>query len=220
MGKNRLKSPILPTAQNLINLNFLAHLFLSGTNLEIRIGNFIGDFVRGRNVYEQFRPNIALGIELHREIDDFTDSHPVVRKSKIRLRPKYRHYAPVIVDMFYDHLLARHWSEYHPLPLDQYAKESYELLQKFSDQLPERVRQLLPYMVKGNWLVSYAQLEGINRALSGMAHRSPYESKMEEATVELKKYYPEFEKEFLQFFPELKEMCEQFLVAKSNSQKK
>ena len=201
-------------------MNFLAHLYLSGTNPEIRVGNFIGDFVRGRNVYEQFIPNIALGIELHREIDGFTDSHPVVRESKIRLRPKYRHYAPVIVDVFYDHFLASLWSNYHPLPLEQYAKESYELLQKSSDQLPLRVQQLLPYMINGNWLVNYAQLEGINRALSGMAHRTPYESKMEEATFELKEYYADFEKEFLQFFPELKEMCEQFLIAKSNSQKK
>ena len=75
-------------------------------------------------------------------------------------------------------------------------------------------------MINGNWLVNYAQLEGINRALSGMAHRTPYESKMEEATVELKKYYSDFEKEFLQFFPELKEMCEQFLAARINNQKK
>ena len=201
-------------------MNFLAHLYLSGTNPEIRVGNFIGDFVRGRNVYEQFIPNIALGIELHREIDDFTDSHAVVRESKIRLRPKYRHYAPVIVDVFYDHFLASLWSNFHPLTLDQYAKESYDLLQKFSDQLPVRVQQLLPYMINGNWLVNYAQLEGINRALSGMAHRTPYESKMEEATVELKKYYSDFEKEFLQFFPELKEMCEQFLAARINNQKK
>ncbi len=201
-------------------MNFLAHLFLSGSNPEIRVGNFIGDFVRGRNVYEQFIPNIALGIELHREIDDFTDSHAVVRESKIRLRPKYRHYAPVIVDVFYDHFLASLWSNYHPLSLDQYAKESYELLQEFSDQLPARVQQLLPYMINGNWLVNYSRIEGINRALSGMAHRTPYESKMEEATFELKEYYADFEKEFLQFFPELKEMCEQFLIAKSNSQKK
>lgn len=198
-------------------MNFLAHLFLSGTNPEIRVGNFIGDFVRGRNLHEQFRADMALGIELHREIDDFTDSHAVVRESKIRLRPKYRHYAPVIVDMFYDHFLARKWNDYHPLPLDHYAKESYELLQKYADQLPLRVQQMLPYMIQGNWLVSYSRIEGIHRALSGMAHRTPYKSKMEEATHDLKKYYAEFEMEFVQFFPDLEERCQLFLLARTKS---
>lgn len=198
-------------------MNFLAHLFLSGTNPEIRVGNFIGDFVRGRNLHEQFSADMALGIELHREIDDFTDSHAVVRESKIRLRPKYRHYAPVIVDMFYDHFLARKWNDYHPLPLDHYAKENYELLQKYADQLPLRVQQMLPYMIQGNWLVSYSRIEGIHRALSGMAHRTPYKSKMEEATHDLKKYYAEFEMEFVQFFPDLEERCQLFLLARTKS---
>ena len=94
-------------------MNFLAHIYLSGTNPKTMVGNFIGDFVKGRNVLEQFEADIAKGIELHRSIDEFTDHHPVVQISKMRLRPKYRHYAAVIVDIFYDHLLSRFWSNYH-----------------------------------------------------------------------------------------------------------
>lgn len=196
-------------------MNFLAHLYLSGDDPEIMIGNFIGDFVRGRHVHEQFKPNIALGIELHREIDEFTDSHLVVLESKKRLRPKYRHYAPVIVDMFYDHFLAAHWQDYHIQPLPEFAAYAYAQLKEHEPILPERVVQMMPYMVKGNWLVSYAQREGIHRALSGMSRRTPFDSKMDEAVHDLEKYYTEFESEFMLFFPELKQMSEDFIKSKA-----
>lgn len=195
-------------------MNFLAHLFLSGGHPEIMVGNFIGDFVRGRNVYEQFRPNIALGIELHREIDEFTDSHGVVMESKKRLRPKYRHYSPVIVDMFYDHFLAKNWQTYHSSPLDHFASEAYAILNKFEDQLPQRVQGLLPHIIRGNWLYNYSRIEGIHGALSGMSSRTPYESKMDEAVIDLQKFYTEFEDEFSRFFPELQQMSNQFLKLK------
>jgi acyl carrier protein phosphodiesterase len=195
-------------------MNFLAHLYLSGEDPEIMVGNFIGDFVRGRNVYDQFNYNIALGIELHRQIDEFTDSHPVVLESKKRLRAKYRHYAPVIVDVFYDHFLAMHWPSLHPHPLPDFATYAYAQLEKHEAILPERVLQMMPYMIQGNWLVNYAKTEGIHRALSGMSRRTPYESKMDEAVHDLEKYYEEFDKEFLLFFPELKQMSEVFIRSK------
>src|SRR5690349_12341831 len=99
-------------------MNFLAHIFLSGDDPEIMVGNFIGDFVKGRNLDDRFSSGIVKGIELHRAIDEYTDSHPVVAQSKNRLRPKYRHYAPVIVDVFYDHFLAKNWKNYHPTSLE------------------------------------------------------------------------------------------------------
>lgn len=197
-------------------MNFLAHLYLSGDDPEIMVGNFIGDFVRGRNVYDQFNYNIALGIELHRQIDEFTDSHLIVLESKKRLRAKYRHYAPVIVDVFYDHFLARHWSSLHPLPLPDFVTYAYAQLEKHKAFLPDRVVQMMPYMIQGNWLVNYAKTEGIHQALSGMSRRTPYESKMDEAVHDLEKYYEEFDKEFLLFFPQLKQMSELFIRSKMN----
>ncbi len=195
-------------------MNFLAHLYLSGNDEEIMVGNFMGDFVRGRNIYNQFPKHVALGIELHREIDEFTDNHAVVLESKIRLRPKYRHYAPVIVDMFYDHFLARNWFRYRAVPLPDYAQFCYRVLQKFEPILPAQVKYLLPYMVEGNWLLNYSKPEGIHRALSGMARRTPYDSKMDEAIHDLKAHYTDFEDEFLRFFPDLVEMSEQFIKDK------
>jgi acyl carrier protein phosphodiesterase len=184
-------------------MNFLAHLYLSGSNVNIMIGNFIGDFVKGRNLLEQFSPEIAKGIELHRAIDAFTDAHPVVNESKKRLRPMYRHYAPVIVDVFYDHFLARNWGDYHADLLPDYADYVYTTLEQHRDLLPEGVQRMLPYMVKGNWLVHYAQLEGIQRALTGMSRRTTHVSHMEESVNELRQHYEEFGKEFKSFFPAL-----------------
>lgn len=167
------------------------------------VGNFIGDFVKGRNLLEQFEPDIVKGIELHRAIDEFTDNHPIVTLSKKRLWPSYSHYAAVIVDMYYDHLLAKNWNHYHPEPLEDFAAQAYKTAQHFEAVLPPRFNYMLKYMINGNWLVNYAKLEGLGRALSGMASRSKYESKMELAVNDLKENYELFSEEFATFFPEL-----------------
>ncbi|HRJ31128.1 MAG TPA: ACP phosphodiesterase [Cyclobacteriaceae bacterium] len=193
-------------------MNFLAHISLSGKNPKIMVGNFIGDFVKGRNLLEQFEPGIARGIELHRAIDEFTDSHPIVAKSKNRLRPGYRHYSAVIVDMFYDHLLAKNWDHYYDEFLPDFAERTYRTIESFDAILPTPVKFMLPYMTKGNWLVNYARLEGIERALSGMARRSRHESKMELAVNDLVKHYDEFTHEFSIFFPELQQHCKTLIA--------
>lgn len=192
-------------------MNFLAHLYLSGTDQKIMVGNFIADFVKGRAALSQFEPEIIRGIELHRAIDEFTDTHPVVSISKNRLRLKYRHYSGVIVDVFYDHFLAREWSSYHYELLPDFADKAYNTIQAYNSVLPPDVKYMLPYMIKGNWLVNYSKLEGIHRALSGMSRRTPYESKMEESVVDLERDYEEYKKEFEVFFPQLTEFSKQFL---------
>lgn len=195
-------------------MNFLAHLYLSGDNTSVMLGNFIGDFVKGKNLIEKVGPEMAKGIELHREIDFFTDQHPIVRESKKRLRPKYRHYSGVIVDVFYDHYLAKNWNDYHHQLLPDYADRVYNLIQKNNALLPERVNMMMPYMIKGNWLVNYATLDGIHRALSGMTRRTPYESKMDESISDLTENYEEFKTEFITFFPELRKHCKDWLGSK------
>lgn len=195
-------------------MNFLAHLYLSGDNTSVMLGNFIGDFVKGKNLIEKVGSEMAKGIELHREIDFFTDQHPIVRESKKRLRPKYRHYSGVIVDVFYDHYLAKNWKDYHHQLLPDYADRVYTLIQKNNALLPERVNMMMPYMIKGNWLVNYATLDGIHRALSGMTRRTPYESKMDESISDLKENYEEFKTEFITFFPELRKHCKDWLGSK------
>lgn len=196
-------------------MNFLAHIYLSGSNPKTMVGNFIGDFVKGRNVLEQFEPDIARGIELHRSIDEFTDHHPVVQSSKVRLRPKYRHYAAVIVDVFYDHFLSRFWDNYHSLPLQEYSANAYATLRENWSALPGEVRGLLPYMIKDNWLLNYGTFDGIGKALTGMSRRTSHESKMEQSVVDLREHYDDFKSEFELFFPDLERHSQQFLAGGS-----
>lgn len=192
-------------------MNFLAHIYLSFDNPKVMVGNFIGDFVKGRNLLDQFEPEIVKGINLHRTIDEFTDHHPIVSESKRRLRPKYRHYAAVIVDVFYDHFLSRYWNDYHPELLSTYSSKTYNTLEQYWEILPEGVKYMLPHMKKDNWLLNYGKLEGIERTLTGMSQRTRHESKMEQSIAELEEYYEAFKKEFELFFPDLIRQSEHFL---------
>lgn len=188
-------------------VNFLAHLYLSGDHPQVMVGNFIGDFVKGRDLSNQFSPDIVRGIELHRAIDEFTDQHPIVRISKSRLWAKYRHYSGVITDIYFDHFLASQWDSYSSTPLADYAGSAYQHLLNHQHILPERVLHMLPYMMKGNWLLNYREIEGIRRALSGMARRASFVSNMENAADDLAEFYPDFKQDFDQFFPELQAFC-------------
>lgn len=191
-------------------MNFLAHAYLSGSNEKILVGNFIGDFIKGKQALQLLEPEIAKGVELHRLIDDFTDNHPVVLESKKRLRPTYRHYSAVIVDVFYDHFLASRWYEYNDKPLLDFTLQVYATIRSFDSILPRGVQQMLPYMTKHNWLLNYAKIDGIGQALSGMANRTPFNSKMEVAVFDLQKNYDEYLGEFQEFFPSLIEKVRKF----------
>src|SRR5688500_16334712 len=191
-------------------MNFLAHAYLSPDNNKVMLGNFIGDFIKGRQALSQFDDEIIRGVELHRAIDEYTDNHPIVHESKHRLRSKYRHYAGVIVDVFYDHFLAIHWKNFHPQTLLEFSSATYRTIEGFSAILPVRFKQMLPYMVKGNWLMNYAKISGIQQTLSGMASRTPYDSKMENASEDLREHYEDFNNEFKIFFPELKRFADEW----------
>lgn len=194
-------------------MNFLSHLYLSGNSKDIIIGNFIGDFVKGRKMFD-YPPAITKGIKLHREIDYFTDNHPIVLKSKDKLRKVHGHYAGVVVDIFYDHFLAANWKLYHPLDLEAFAKNIYKILQENRIFLPSKAQEILPHMISGNWLVNYAQIQGIEQACKGIARRTKFESNMETSTTELLKNYEEFKREFGLFIPIVKSHCETFLLSK------
>lgn len=183
-------------------MNFLAHLYLSGDNHPLMIGNFLGDFVKGK-AHEDFEADIRKGILLHRKIDQYTDDHQVVLKSKQRLRPKYRHYAPVIADVFYDHFLANLWNQYHHQPLQEYTETFYRLTRDYREIIPEKAKRLLHYMERDNWLLNYQHLDGIHRALEGLSRRTAFASGMEDAGRDLEKNYEAYQKEFEVFFPEL-----------------
>ena len=183
-------------------MNFLAHIYLSGDNDLIKIGNFMADGIRGKQ-FESYPIDIQKGIILHRAIDTFTDAHPIFRESTKRLHKNYHHYAGVIVDVFYDHFLAKNWTKYSDEKLDHFVERFYQSLRGNNAILSERTKGMMPYMIQYNWLVSYQTVEGINRILTQMDQRTKNESKMRFATNELSEFYSEFETEFTDFFKEL-----------------
>ena len=185
-------------------MNFLAHIYLSGNNDLVTIGNFIADGIRGKK-YVTYPKEVQIGILLHREIDTYTDAHPIVRQSTKRLHKNYSHYSSVIVDILYDHFLAKNWLQYSTIPLAIYVDRFYRLLEQHYELLPEKTQHMMPYMISGNWLLNYAHIEGIQNVLDGMNRRTNYISGMDKATRELKMYYQEFEQEFTQFFNALKQ---------------
>jgi acyl carrier protein phosphodiesterase len=187
-------------------MNFLAHIYLSGENDLLKIGNFMADSIHGSN-YNNYQTEIRKGILLHRSIDSFTDTHPVYRQSKHRLHEKYGHYSGVIMDIFYDHFLAANWKTYSEIRLEEYAQNFYKLLQDNYDLLTEKAQGMLPYMLGRNWLVSYATIEGLQMIMFQMDHRTKNRVDMHESIVELKQFYTEFESEFKLFFEELRQHC-------------
>lgn len=184
-------------------MNFLAHLFLSENNTNILIGNFIADGIIG-NRFNHLPKEIQHGILLHREIDTFTDHHEIVRKSKRRLHDRYGHYKGVVIDLFYDHFLALNWSNYSEIPLDVYVNSVYNLLKNNDDLLPEKTKNLLPYLIEYNWLYNYQFFDGMEAILTGMNKRTQLKSNMNLAIEDLKNLHQEFEEDFTHFFKDLR----------------
>lgn len=183
-------------------MNFLAHIHLSGENEFIKIGNFMADGVRGKQ-YENFPQEIQKGILLHRAIDTFTDAHPIFRQSTKRLHSRYHHYAGIIVDMYYDHFLAKNWENHSSENLENYSNRFYQSLLDNHTLLTPKTQNLLPYMIKYNWLVNYQSIPGLERILSQMDQRTQNQSLMRFAGEELAAHYTLFEEEFSLFYKEL-----------------
>lgn len=183
-------------------MNYLAHLYLSGPDEGLIVGNFIADAVKGRSV-ERYPEPIRRGISMHRSIDRFTDGHPLNAEARRWLYPYVHKYAGVVLDMYHDHFLATDWGSWSAEPLQGFTRRSYQTLLRHFLSLPPRSRRILPFMMKDDWLSSYARMEGLGQAFQGMARRTPFASGMEGAVKVLEDHYDEFRKVFQQFLPEL-----------------
>lgn len=183
-------------------MNFLAHIYLSGDNDLMKIGNFMADGIHGKH-FDNFPMEIQKGIILHRSIDTFTDAHPIFRQSTKRLHANYHHYSGIIVDIFYDHFLAKNWSNYSDERLEDYSERFYQSLRANCNDLTLKTQKMMPYMIEYNWLLSYQTIEGIESVLAKMDNRMKYDSNMRFSVAELRIFYSEFEAEFTAFFKEL-----------------
>jgi len=181
-------------------MNYLAHIYLSGSNNEIIVGNFIGDFIKG-NELDKYTHMIRKGIVLHRHIDSFTDRNMIVRLSKSRVAEVYHKYAGIIIDIFYDHFLIRNWGQYSSVQLNDFVQDSHATLLHYYNVLPERVRLFLPAFIKNNWIQRYESVDGVREILEKMSERTTLPSETNYAIEVLEKEYDKLEKEFLTFFP-------------------
>ena len=189
-------------------MNYLAHLFLAEDRPESILGNLLGDFAQGA-AKEQYSTAIQQGIELHRKVDIYTDTHRIVREAKRSISSERKRYAGILIDVFYDHFLAKHWMKYSSIPLQYFTQKVYTLLLQQQNVLPDTLRQILPTMIQQDWLTSYQQISGVEAAIARIARRLKRSESLVNSIEELKAHYQEFELGFEIFFPELVSSVEQ-----------
>ena len=201
-------------------MNYLIHFLLAGDDDELRLGNLLGDYVKGRVErfdYPGITDRLRTGIQMHRTVDAFSDRHPAVHRSKRILAPDYGKLTGVIVDVFYDHVLARRWAEHHPQPLSDYTQDVYRTLRVNRHRMPAAVHPLIDAMSRGDWLRGYASQRGIERALQCMAARRPVAAEIGTAGRLLTDHFDRFSADFDEFLPDLRGRCAEFLAERNVS---
>ena len=195
-------------------MNWLAHVFLSEKNLEFQLGNLLADIVKGAQrtgMSEQF----LRGVQRHQAIDSFTDSHPVVRRSRARVGPGQRRFSGILVDVFYDYFLATHWDEYSPQPLQTFTCGFYTDIAVHPIELPAEARMVLDRIVTHDLLGSYQRVAGVERSLRRLsmhlASRWQREFALEQGVADLLADHDGFARDFAEFFPALQAHVEQLV---------
>ena len=191
-------------------MNFLAHAFLSMNREHLVLGNFLADFLRGKEI-GAMDPSIQKGIQLHRFIDEFTDHHPTVEELIQHFRDPFKKYSGVVVDVWFDFFLAHYWQEWTSQEFESFKLNFYHLIKTNNHLLNERAKGFTHYMLTTDAFESYRSQEGISRVLSQMSKRTKFNSQMELGGLELEKNYDKIRLSFNAFFPELIKACDQFI---------
>jgi len=183
-------------------MNFLAHLFLSGSDPGIRAGNLFGDEIKGRD-FSYLPVKVEIGVYLHRFIDDHADNHEVNLRIKKILYPYFHKYAGVALDIYYDHFLAKNWASYSEEGLANFSQTIYSSLPSYLDLFSEKSHRLFAAMTRGDWLSGYGTIDGMRQTFAGMSRMLPVESGMENAVEILEKHYLGLEEGFREYFVSL-----------------
>ncbi len=185
-------------------MNFLAHLHVADPTPESRLGNLLGDFVRGLPDDDRFSPEIWHAIKMHRHVDAFTDSDPAWKRSRDRLSPNLRRFAGIVVDVFYDHFLIKNWAQFEPSrTVVDFIAECHDDLRSVMDEAPHEAREVLALMESEGWLISYESISGIDHALYRISHRSPILVPIRNSISELEENFEAMEADFQEFYPRL-----------------
>jgi acyl carrier protein phosphodiesterase len=183
-------------------MNYLAHLFLAEPTPEALIGNLLGDFRTGIPL-DYYPQAIRRGIETHLQIDAFTDAHPIVRQSKTYFSPPQRRFAGIVLDVLYDHYLAKHWQDYATVPLPEFANQVYRILETHRELLPIKLQRALPDMVGNDWLCSYQELPILRYTIERIGQRFKRPTPIAQSYGEIMANYDVLKQDFQAFFPEL-----------------
>lgn len=194
-------------------MNYLMHLYLSGDSQESLVGNMMGDFVKGR-LDDQYPAAIRRGIELHRRIDSFAAGNSLFIRSKRRIDASFGHFRGVLVDIFYDHFLARFWDRHHETPYRLYIRNCYAILAEYEAILPERLKTLLPRIFSDDWLLSYHLVGGIEVVLQRMSGRISRPNPLSYGITELVGNYDGLLEDFRLFLPEISHYVRQWSETK------
>ncbi|SFB52661.1 acyl carrier protein phosphodiesterase [Algoriphagus aquimarinus] len=192
-------------------MNYLAHAYLSFGQDEVLVGNFMGDFVKGK-MMNTFPEEVQNGIKLHRAIDKFTDTHPLVRAGQSYLRPQFGHYATVITDIYFDYYLSKNWEKYSRIPLEDFIQNTFTTLKHHRQLFPDRFANMFQWMVQDNWLLKYGEIKGMEQTFIGMSRRTSFDSKMEVAHLALLEKEAEFQVIFFAFFEDLETFAREKLL--------
>lgn len=188
-------------------MNHLVHLFLSGTDEKIIIGNLLYDFLAWRDM-QKLEISLDPGFDLHVLIDTYTDSHELIKSGTARLHPHFNKFAPVVVDIYYDHLLYLNWDQYSDLPYDDFSRMTYARIRGELAIAPPDIAARLERMVEHEWLKSYTTKEGMEYVFSRLSERTKSKRDFSNAVPLLYQHLDEYNLEFNLFFPQLLKACE------------
>jgi acyl carrier protein phosphodiesterase len=196
-------------------MNLLAHALLSPPQPAILVGNLTADWVKGK-ARHTLPEDIRLGMHLHQAIDSFTDTHPLVEHCCSLLSEKWERYSPVLVDIFFDHILSIHWPRYCTLPRDRFIARIYAVLRAHHHLLPPRAQYAASALLADDWLSTYATLDGIALSLSRLSTRLQHGIELAPAVADLRVHQLAFEDAFHRFFPDLQKHVESRLALPLN----
>lgn len=188
-------------------MNYLAHLYLAQNTADSHFGNLLGDFRRGVEV-KGLSPMVRLGLTNHYEVDKFTDSHLEVVKAKHLFDAKRRRFSPVALDIYFDHLLIKHWSTFSTIAFSDFCKKSYGLLETRLTHMPPIMRQRVGRLISQNWFSEYAKEEGVATVIKSVAKRVRFDNCFHYVVDDIDKHREAIEEHFLRFFPDLKQHIE------------
>ena len=187
-------------------MNWLAHLLLAEANPESRLGNLLGDLVKGVE-RQSLAPSLQRGVKCHQAIDIFTDNHLIVKRSKKRINSEYSRFAGILIDVFYDYILANHWQDYSDIPLTEFTSTVYDSWADQIDSLPVYAKGVIRRLIAEDWLGSSSSLEGVENTLMRiswkLSRRRKRQFDLTPAKRELTQNYGELEQDFQHFFPQL-----------------